>query len=726
MLTRRPRAATNPARVLSTLSLMICLAWIAGLPALLPQQARADEPSDQILIREGQLPPQDVRADNPAAPNAPVTMRTEPLTLPWHSSIPVYRDEPNNRRALYPVRDSRKPDGERTFETVILENEFLRVQVIPEAGGVVARAVHKASGADLFFFEEKAKDYLPWWESGVKMSFPFFEHGLGMEQPASWIVIDEPDGGKTLAMWMEFSRHNEAYHRFRYGRYASLLLTQRVTLHPGSAAFTITYAIQNPTPYRQGRRFWNDTFFPRNHFKDESVIHGANEPPARKSPSRWIFPTAYASDHWSHAFAPYNPANNLIGHRADGTNFSVFAWNPTSGMTGVHYPEVDVNRLRITDPTTAPGAKQWYVAERPWNPERPNHMYNFLELWGGTDHVFEGIENWLDPGERFELWYTYTLVGGIGEPDYANPHAALRLDPEAGTLHIAALHRMEGVQVFAGDSDLGRHTLVPDAPLSLTLPDGTKQAHIRLVGNDSRVLVDQSLPLTLCTDTSHHAAIRASMVRGAQHSEMGGNADEHGNTARKAISEYPGASLGRGRVLYRDGQLEAAKTDLQAYLVSNPGSGEAWHLLGAVLLEEGEPEAADEAFKQALTVDEPYVFAHFFLALSRLRAEDNEGAYTHLRTLLEAAPNHWDARLFAAYLAPRTDAAHALTREDPASLHAWVVLQAVAERVGENKLAALAEGKVKRLGKEPGAAARLAEFEDLLRGVYRHPARLKR
>lgn len=671
------------------------------------------------------LPAPTAHADEPEAAPGTVQVRTEPLTLPWHTSTPVYLEEPNNRRALYPVRDSRRPDGERTFETVILENDHLLVQIIPEAGGVIARAIDKATGADLFFFEEKAKDYLPWWESGVKMSFPFFEHGLGMEQPASWIVVEDPDGGKSIAMWMEFSRHNEAYHRFRYGRYTSLLLTQRVTLAPDAAAFTITYAIQNPTPYRQGRRFWNDTFFPRNHFNEEGVIHGANEPPARKSPSRWIFPTAFASDHWGHAFGSYPPAHNRIGQRDDGTNFSVFAWNPTSGMTGVHYPEVDVNRLRITDPRLAPGAKQWYVAERPWNPERPNHMYNFLELWGGTDHVFEGIEHWLDPGERFALWYTYTLVQGIGEAQYANPAAAVRLDPEEETLHIAALLGMKTVQVLVDDADLGTHDLAPHAPLALKLPPGTQQARIRLVQGDTPLL-DQTLPLQLCTDTTHHPAISASMVRGAQHSEMGGNADEHGNTARKAISEYPGGSLGRGRVLYRDGQLDNAKADLEAYLLSNPGSGEAWHLLGALLLEEGEQESADAAFEQALTVDDPYVAAHYFLALSRLRAEDTEGTKTHLQTLLATAPHHWDAKLLAASLAPDTDAALLLTREDPASIRAWVVLQSVAERTGDPDTSAMAGERVERLKTEPGAEARLAEFRDILQGVYRHPARLQR
>ena len=35
----------------------------------------------------------------------------------------------------------------------VLENDYLKIQVIPELGGVVYRCVYKPAGADLFFLE---------------------------------------------------------------------------------------------------------------------------------------------------------------------------------------------------------------------------------------------------------------------------------------------------------------------------------------------------------------------------------------------------------------------------------------------------------------------------------------------------------------------------------------------------------------------------------------------
>lgn len=661
----------------------------------------------------------------PSASQSEVTMHTEAMTLPWHTSIPVFRDDPNSPRALYPVRDSRRPDGERTFETVVLENRFIRVQAVPEAGGVIARAIHKPLDTDFFFFEEKAKDYLPWWESGVKVSFPFYEHGLSTEQEASWLVFDHEDGSRTLAMWMEFSRHQEAFHARRYGRFSTLILTQQVRLHPDDAAFTITYGIINPTPYRQGRRLWNDTFLPRNHTA-EGVIHGNNQPPADPSPTRWIFPTTFASDHWGIGFGPYDPAHNIVGERGGANTFSVFAWNVPHGFAGAYYPEVDVNRLRLTDPVTAPGVKQWYVAEGRFNRERVNHMYNFLELWGGTDHIFEGIENWIAPGERFELSFRYAVIHGIGEVHYANDHVGIHadFDGEQPQVRFLTLRPRAAVRIMLGDLDLGTYASGPDQPTTVALPQGTQAGRIRLLDGSS-VLLDRSFPLELCDSTDHHDMIWQAMEKGARHSEMSGNADEHGRTARQAIGLYPNPSLDRGRVLYRDGRIEEAITDLRAALDENAGDGEGMHLLGAALLEAGQFADSQAAFEKALTAEQPYPEAGYFLAVRALADGQPAQAAALLKTLIQQRPNHWEARLLLAALSDRTTHAQSLTRTDPADLRAWYALYRSAGQSGETATARSARHNIDRLLQEEGAAERLEQFRQTLEGRWTHPRRLK-
>jgi len=208
-----------------------------------------------------------------ARPDVDETQRVaasrDSISLPWYTSEPVYKQSPRKNSALWPRKGTKKRDGSRTFQQVTLENEFLRVEVLPEVGGAVGGVVYKPTGEDIFFREGKAKDWVPYWESGIKANFPWREHCIGTTgQGVGYRVIHREDGSATIAMWMEFSRHDDPWQSAMYGRFSNLLLSQHVTLRPDVNRFTVTYRITNPTPYRQGLRLWVDALMPRTHTAD--------------------------------------------------------------------------------------------------------------------------------------------------------------------------------------------------------------------------------------------------------------------------------------------------------------------------------------------------------------------------------------------------------------------------------------------------------------------------
>ena len=667
------------------------------------------------------------------------------LTLPWYTATYQYQENPGGNRPLYPVRDSRRFEGERTLETVVLENAFIRIVIIPELGGVVARAIDKTTGYDHFFWEGRARDWLPWWESGVKVSFPFYEHGLGMNQPASWHVLEHEDGSVTLAMWMEFSRHNQAFHRWRYGRYSAMPLTQRVTLRPGDATFQVTYGIFNPLPWRKGKRLWNDVYYPRSHTA-EGQVHGTDTPPMPTS-TEWVYPTLYWSDHNGHGFGRYSEAMNRIGQRSGAGSFSVFSWDIPYGFSGLYYPEVKVNRLRLFDSDVAPGNKQWYIADGRFNPEGDaRHMYNYVELWGGTDNVFEGVERWLMPGQRYEMTHHFALIHGMGRVDYANEHVGLRLvnaengegdggggqqgAGQQGTgprLELAALQQVANLAVELDGRPL-------DAPpeaaagvaMSIDLPEGTRRGRFT-IRFDDRMVADITLPLELPDDTSAHDRIWQSM-RGRHAREMRGNADNHGNNFRGALRDYPEGSADRGRVLLRDGRIEEAVTALGRALGANSQDGEAWHLLGAAMLEQDEmdEEVVLRYLSRALGARQPEPAAHYDLAMLHLRNGREQDARRHLERLIDHRPDHWSAKLLHAHLAPGIEPAKMLVETDPADLFAWHVLHDKAQALGEDETARRAAAILEKLLAEPGAETRLQLFKQTLAGRHELPPRLQR
>ncbi len=669
----------------------------------------------------------------PAGEPNGVTVREGKLELPRFTSRPRYTKNRNTNSAFHPIRGSRKPRGRRTLKLVVLENRYLTVSVCPELGGPVVRVVDRKTGDDLFHREGKVKDWIPYWESGVKVSFPFREHGVRVDdQPAGYHVVRGDDGSVTVAMWMEFSRFNRYENRWQFGRFSTMTLSQLVTLRPGEAVFTVRYRVVNPTPYRQGRQLWNDALFPRNHTPD-GVVTGANKPPRGKSPAELIYPFRYASDHHGKDFRELKDRERLVrSHTRRHT--SMFAWGTRLGFAGLYYPSVKVNRLRIFDPNESPGAKVYLQGEGRYHGGSPTtHMYNFVELWGGTHHVFEGVEDWVAPGETFEMTHHFGMVYGIGKADWADRTLAVHaeFDSDEPRIEIAAFRPLEGLEVLVDGEVIRRDASAgPHEPLRVKL-DESKDRAVLTVRRGGKVLLDRQLPVEIPSGKTLHEKIRRSL-RGdvpANH-EKTGEAFAWGKGLHVGANYDPN-TVARGRVAYRKGQLAAAVKTLRAALAAQPDDGEGWHLLGVALLESDEDEQAGRALRRAVDVKDSYPAARYYLALRARRAGDTDKALKQLEALLDARPGHWEARLLrAAWLAegddPAVDTARALTATDPGDPRAqWVLARALESAGLDDQAEKIRKGSLASLMKEPGAERRMKEFTQAAAGVFVHPQRLE-
>jgi hypothetical protein len=633
---------------------------------------------------------------------APVSVRETTWSLPWYT-LEVRPDgfQAKGARAQY--------RGERAFQVVRIQNRYLRVDVLPEVGGAVGRVIYKPSGDDLFFYEGRAKNSVPYWEAGVKGSFPWHEHGIRMDQPASYRIIHERDGGVTLAMWLEFSRFDEPTNRQQWGRFGSMLFSQFVRLRPDDATFSVTYRITNPTPFRQGRRVWNDAFFPRNHTPAGAVQADATPPPTRCT-TEWIYPATRVCGHQFEKYRPYDPEKDC--RIADyQTGMSIFACAMPYGFAGLWYPEVGINRLRLSEPTVAPGAKQFFGVGGDYESKQKGSPFgNFVELWGGTDSVFEGVENWIGPGESFEFTHRFALVRGIGKVSFANDHAAVHLGDKA--IEFVTFRPASGLSVRVDGRTVGESIASsPTRPgrVAVRLESG----RLEILAGD-RVLVDQVFPLPMPVDQAQQDRIRdANVVVGAKAEavERQGEAKCRGRSYGDALGHYPADSTGRGRIQYRGGSVDAAIATLTAATKADPTDAEAWHLLGVALLEKGDMDGADAALAKA----RPYAPSAYYRALRHIASGRTDAAADELRALARAIPVHYEGRLLLAHVSKDRALAQQLADEDPADPRAQFVLEAVTGK-------ALA---LQQLLAEPGAGKRVAEFESATRGRFVAPPKMR-
>ena len=663
--------------------------------------------------------------------HAAVAVTEEDLTLPyyfrqWHVE-PATQPGGQGRRVR---RDVRR--GDRTFRCVVLANEYLRVRVIPELAGQVHDAVFKPTGDDLFYCEQRAKRDWTFVESGVRVSFPRAEHGtVYYGQPAVYRAFRRPDGSVTLAMWQEFGRNHYA-NPDRVGYWTHLLLSQQVTLRPREGHFSVTYRIVNVLPCRVGRQCWNDAFLPRNH-TPAGTVQGLVKPPA-ETLTEWVCPASYVSTHSGQDFRRYTEAERPL-RKARAAYSSVFAWDIPFGFAGLWYPQVRVNRLRLWDPEQAPGTKQFYLADGMYGHDNLRDVHsNFVELWGGTDCVFEAVENWLGPGEAFQFTHRFALVRGIGKVDYADERVAVSAAFESPRpcAEAVTFRPVRSLAAYLDGKRLGgSRPCGPDRPARFRIPRGVEAGRLVLVADGEKVL-DRAFPLAIPANDARHEAIRSALKGGPVRDEMTGNPAQGGRwDFRLALRGYPAGSVGRGRVLYRAGQLNEAVECLGQAVQADPDDGEARHLLGAALLESGSRTGSAAAFGEAVRAERPYAPARYFLALDALAGGSRAEAVRQLRVLVAERRAHWEGRLLLAYLeatapgasAGSLDAAAALEAEDPADPRVQYVLWKGAAHVGAAAAAAAAKAILDRLLTEGGAPRRLAEFQAATRGEYLAPYR---
>lgn len=294
------------------------------------------------------------------------------------------------------LASSPKP-APRDFLALVLENEFLRLTVLPELGGRLYRAVYKPTGQDLFYRNPVLKptrwgpEEQGWWlaAGGMEWAFPTAEHGLEWGIP--WGYAQKPlSRGVAVTLW-----DSQANDRLR--------ANVTITLVEGTAGFSLTFRIENPTatPRRfqfwvnamltgQGNRVGPDTIFylPTN----QVIIHSTSDPNLPPPRGLISWPNAAGRDLSRYASWP-----DYLG---------VFAATATDRQ-GAYDPYTRLGILRTCQPEIAKGAK--IFVGRGLDPSLwTDDGSTYYELWGGVNRTFFPEDDLtLPPGGRLEwteLW----------------------------------------------------------------------------------------------------------------------------------------------------------------------------------------------------------------------------------------------------------------------------------------------------------------------------------
>ena len=136
---------------------------------------------------------------------------------------------------------------DKDYNVVWLENEYIRVMVMPELGGRIQRAYDKTNDYDFVYYNQVIKPALvglagPWISGGIEFNWPQ-HHRPSTFSPVDYKIVENKDGSATI--WL-----NEIDKM--YGTKALM----GFTLHPEKSYIEISGQLYNPTNIPQTFLWW--------------------------------------------------------------------------------------------------------------------------------------------------------------------------------------------------------------------------------------------------------------------------------------------------------------------------------------------------------------------------------------------------------------------------------------------------------------------------------------
>ncbi|HWB32575.1 MAG TPA: DUF5107 domain-containing protein [Acidobacteriaceae bacterium] len=416
-----------------------------------------------------------------------------PEPLPMFLEKRVYQGSSGKVYPLPMIERIALEPRERAWQAVHIENEFVRVMVLPEIGGRIHIGYDKTNGYDFFYRQNVIKPALvglagPWASGGVEFNWPQ-HHRPATFMPAEWTIERHADGSATV--WM--SQHDPMSHmKGMHG----------VCLHPGRALLELKARLENRTEQVQTFLWWANvatrvhehyqSFFPpdvrfvADHAKraitsfphSDRAYYGVDYPerakdgvPQEEQPRCFRPDGSYAADDLSrYANIPVPTSYMIASTRQD-----FFGGYDHAARAGL---------VHVANHHIAPGKKQWTWGNQEfgysWDRCLTDADGPYVELMAGVYTDNQPDFSFLAPGETrtfSQFWYP---IREIGVAQAADLRAAMSLRVENGVAHVGVCvtESMSEAKVTlcAGDRVLeewaGRIEIAEPLLRSVKLPEG--------------------------------------------------------------------------------------------------------------------------------------------------------------------------------------------------------------------------------------------------------------
>jgi tetratricopeptide (TPR) repeat protein len=539
---------------------------------------------------------------------------------------------------VYPLPVIDRVDTEaraHQWKAVHIENEFIRLMILPEIGGRIHVGYDKRNGYDFFYRQNVIKPALvglagPWISGGVEFNWP--QH----HRPATFMPVEttiERDLDGSVTIWC--SDHDPM---------VRMKGMHGLCLRPGKAYLELKVRLYNRTQDTQTFLWWANvatrvheryqSFFPKDvrfvadHAKravtefplslgcyygidyGARALHGV---PEDEKPAHFVSDGSY-------------PPNDLSWYANIPVPTSYMVANSKEDFAGGYDHAAQAGMVHVANHHIAPGKKQWTWGNHEfgyaWDRSLTDSDGPYIELMAGVYTDNQPDFSFLAPGETktfSQFWYP---ILEIGVPDLANTDAAIRVERSHGkvTVHLLVTREIPDavVSVRADGHEIAvwRGLLTSESPLHQEFNVDKDQLELLIkAGSDEEVILHYA-PAEIVAAPSPDVATEPGLPESIESSDelylIGLHLEQYRHATRDpqgywleavrrdAVDCRSNHALGRWHL--RRGEFAVAERYIRTAIARlternpNPYDGEPHYNLGLVLHYQGRTAEAYEAF----------------------------------------------------------------------------------------------------------------------------------
>lgn len=526
---------------------------------------------------------------------------------------------------------------DKKYKAVYIENQYLKIMILPELGGRIQRAYDKTNDYDFVYYNHVIKPALvglvgPWISGGIEFNWPQ-HHRPTTFMPVDHVIQENQDGSKTLYI-------NDVDQMYGTKGIAGF------TLYPDKAYLEIRGQLYNGTSLPQTFLWWANPAVAVNDYTQSIFppdVHSVYDH-GKRDVSRFPIATGVYYKH------DYSEGVDISRYKNIPVPTSYMAEKSEYDFVGGYDYQKAAGILHVADHHISPGKKQWTWGcgefGQAWDRSLTDEDGPYIELMTGVYTDNQPDFTWLKPFEEKTFKQYFMPYKAVGQVKNATIDAVLNVEKREDGLFVCAygtgMYEQAEMVVFEKGKEVYREEikLSPTDILEKTLPiSAEKETDVKVqIIDGAKVLVEYQAkdagipelaePAKAAKDPQEIMSNEELFLTG-QHIEQYRHAtylpDPYYIEGLKRDEGDIRLNNAYGKLLLRRGDFSKAEfyfrkaLERLTHMNPNPYDSEAYYNLGLVLFYQEKYDDAYDVFFKATWSNEQQEMSFYYLAAIQAR-----------------------------------------------------------------------------------------------------------